>query len=429
MPITAPELLRSLGLRVDGPVLWNAEVRSTRPGVYVVELPAPSAHAPVDLGLVGRWLERVPDLLLDGEVPNGRQLAARLSAFWLSGEVILHIGRSDVSLGRRVAEVVATALGDPLPVADAHWLKTLRGLERARVWWAETDAQEEYQDALFGAFADAVDPADAARLPDPAVVLPWADLESPTGTVRVHGITDAFLAAPPAPAPARPVVVLAPEPADSRPEVAGGRAHAVGAGRQRAPRAAAGPAPRAPEREAATPGRAPGRSPRARAPVQSALPARNRAPEPVHVSADGLEKLQAELHELLTVQRPEIISRVKAARELGDLSENADYEAARKEQSFAEGRIRTLEEMIRRSVIIEASVGGDRVVLGSTVVVEAFGETTEYTIVGPTEANPAAGRVSAASPLGQALMGARAGSDVVVHAPRGDATYRVIEIR
>lgn len=408
---------------MDGPVLWNAEVRCARPGVYVVELPTPSAHATVDLALVGRWLERVPALRLDGDIPNGRQLAARLAAFWLPGETVVHIGRGDVSLGRRVAELAATPLGDPLPVADAHWLKTLRGLDRARVWWTETDAPEEYQDALFGAFADAVDPADAARLPDPAVVLPWADLASPSGTVRAHGITDALLEGPPAAAPERSVVVLAPEPADIGAAAAGGRTHAVGAGRARAPRPAVGSAAGSRERTAA-----PGRAPRERVPAAAALPARS-APEPVHVSADGLEKLQAELHELVTIQRPEIISRVKAARELGDLSENADYEAARKEQSFAEGRIRTLEEMIRRAVIIEAQVGGDRVVLGSTVVVEAFGETVEYTIVGPTEANPAAGRVSAASPLGQALMGARAGSDVVVHAPRGDATYRVLEIR
>jgi len=128
------------------------------------------------------------------------------------------------------------------------------------------------------------------------------------------------------------------------------------------------------------------------------------------------------------VQRPQVISRVKHARELGDLRENADYEAARNEQSFLEGRIQSLQQLIDSAVIIAGDRTGE-VILGSTVVAEVGGDRTTFHIVGSTEASPADGRISNASPVGKALMGRRAGDEVVVKLPVGEVSYRIVEVR
>jgi transcription elongation factor GreA len=152
---------------------------------------------------------------------------------------------------------------------------------------------------------------------------------------------------------------------------------------------------------------------------------------PTHLTADGLANLRAELEELTTRRRPEVITRIKAARELGDLSENADYDAARKEQSFLEGRVQQLEQMIKYAVIIETtSEGGSVVVLGSTVVVETdrHGEET-FTIVGSAEADATAGKISYTSPIGSALIGRKAGEKIRVEIPAGSMDFRVIEVR
>lgn len=156
------------------------------------------------------------------------------------------------------------------------------------------------------------------------------------------------------------------------------------------------------------------------------------APRPVpaktSLSREGLERLTAELAELRDTARPQIIARVKAARELGDLKENGDYEYARKEQSFIEGRIQTLEQLIRTGVVIDGPVSHDVVHLGSTVEVEHEGERITYKIVGTAEANPSAGRLSDASPVGRALLGARVGDEVVIPLPGGAVTYRVMSV-
>ena len=148
----------------------------------------------------------------------------------------------------------------------------------------------------------------------------------------------------------------------------------------------------------------------------------------MHISSSGLEQLRAELEELRSVERPAVVARIRAARELGDLSENADYEAARHDQSFTEGRIRTLEALIQHAVIIEESVEGEEVRVGSTVRVAVDGWEERYTIVGRTEANPREGRISNASPLGRALLGKRPGDEVVVKLPVGETRYRVLEV-
>lgn len=397
--------------------MWGSPVRVGGAGLYLVELPAPLPEAPVDAGLVRAWLERVPTLRLDGEVPTPHVLAARLRAFWLPAHSVLYVGRTAKSIGGRLAALYATPLGDPRPHAGGHWLKTLRGYERTRIWWAATDAPEEYEDALLARFAESVDPETAAGLHDPQTVLPFANIEAGARGPKAHGISGALL-----PGEARGAV-------DPAPTVARGTTGSSGrpGARRALPRASA----RRPS--ASAPGRAPA-SARARTSGRAGGPSSAttspRGPgDSAYVSTEGVARLRDELQELVEVRRPQIIARVKAARELGDLRENADYEAARNEQSFAEGRIQALEGLLKTAVVIEENTGGGRVVVGSTVVVESDGERDSYTIVGSTEADPRAGRVSNSSPIGQALLGSRPGDEVTVRAPSGEIRYRVEEVR
>jgi transcription elongation factor GreA len=243
---------------------------------------------------------------------------------------------------------------------------------------------------------------DAAKdaLPTDAPVLPWANLESPTGPTRDTGLTDALLAVE-----VTPVKKSNVKRSDSR-------------GRKRA--ASATSAPRSPRRTTTKPKTAAGgASSTAATPPKEA---------PTHVTAEGLAEMRAELEELTTVQRPEVVARVASARELGDLRENADYEAARNEQSFLEGRIQLLEQRIRTAVVIEAEAGG-AVTMGSVVVYEVDGVREELKIVGSAESDPAAGKISAASPVGKALVGHHEGEVVVVTTPAADIRYRIIEVR
>jgi transcription elongation factor GreA len=147
----------------------------------------------------------------------------------------------------------------------------------------------------------------------------------------------------------------------------------------------------------------------------------------VQLSRAALERMTAELDELTRVKRREVVARIKAAREHGDLKENSEYHAAREEQSFLEGRVQALEDRLRRAVVVEEAVTG-RVMMGSTVTVEIGGDEVRYTIVGTTEADPAAGRLSSASPVGAALLGAVAGAEVDVRTPRGSVRYRVVAV-
>src|SRR5260221_3614360 len=127
------------------------------------------------------------------------------------------------SIGGRVGALYRTPLGDRKPHAGGHWLKTLRGLDRARIWWAQTSAAEEYEDALFSAFADGVDasPEAAPRLADRAVILPFATLQTATGARKAHGISGAVEPAPPVvPVPGTTVVDVADGAADGADESA-----------------------------------------------------------------------------------------------------------------------------------------------------------------------------------------------------------------
>jgi len=152
-------------------------------------------------------------------------------------------------------------------------------------------------------------------------------------------------------------------------------------------------------------------------------------PQQVPITAEGLVQVQEELDQLTGVRRPEIVAKIKAAREHGDLSENFEYHAARNEQSFIETRILELEAIVKNHVIIQSRTADGQVDLLSTVTFVEEGEPEErYRIVGPAEADPSAGQISFESAIGRALMGHRAGDDVEVRTPTG-TRYRVRILR
>jgi len=201
VPVEPVALFRAVGLTPDGPARWGTPARVAGAGVFVVEWPGPADRAPVDISAVGTWLARVETLRVDGERPTGKALAARLAAWWLPGETVVYIG-SGKTLGRRIAAMTATPLGDARPNPSGQWLKALGGFEGTRLWWAATDAAEEYEDALLDAFAAAVPAGAAAALPAGAPVLPFANRRRPGGPVRPDGISGST--AEPAAGPASP---------------------------------------------------------------------------------------------------------------------------------------------------------------------------------------------------------------------------------
>ncbi len=146
------------------------------------------------------------------------------------------------------------------------------------------------------------------------------------------------------------------------------------------------------------------------------------------LTKEGLAKLEEELDDLKTVHRKEVNERIRQAKEFGDISENAEYEDAKQEQAFVEGRILRVEAMIRNARIIEASDSpADEVYLGSMVKIKdaGTGEVHEFTLVGSTEADPLNHRLSNDSPLGKALLGRRKGELVDVTTPRGLKQYKI----
>lgn len=150
-----------------------------------------------------------------------------------------------------------------------------------------------------------------------------------------------------------------------------------------------------------------------------------------YLTREGLKKLQEELEYLRTVKRYEVAERLHAAMDEGDIDENAEYDEAKNEQAFVEGRILTLEAMLKNYVLIEetAKENTEEVVLGSTVtVVEGDNPPEKYHIVGAAEADPTKGRISNESPLGHALLGRRVGDTVQVSAPAGLLTFRIATI-
>jgi transcription elongation factor GreA len=155
--------------------------------------------------------------------------------------------------------------------------------------------------------------------------------------------------------------------------------------------------------------------------------------EVTFVTAEGLKRIEQQLHRLLTVDRPRVILQLKEALEQASAQasplENPDYAAAKNEQAFIEGRIQQLESIVKTAVVIEESTA-EVVGLGTKVTVtEGEGGTPEhYHIVGSVEADPLHGYISNASPLGRALMGHKAGDTVIVNAPDGDIEFHIVSV-
>ena len=150
-----------------------------------------------------------------------------------------------------------------------------------------------------------------------------------------------------------------------------------------------------------------------------------------YLSAEGLEKLKAELHDLKTVKRIEFADRIEAAKALGDLSENAEYHDAKEQLSMLEARIFELDEIIKNASLIEDETGAKGVAhVGSIVVVRtASGAEKTFTIVGSNEADPSTGKISNESPIGNAILGAKKGDTVEVKTPAGQTTYEIVEVK
>jgi transcription elongation factor GreA len=143
----------------------------------------------------------------------------------------------------------------------------------------------------------------------------------------------------------------------------------------------------------------------------------------------GFERLRDELDRLKRVERPTIIKAIAEARSHGDLSENAEYHAAREKQSFIEGRINELEGKVNGAEVIDPPTGGDRVTFASTVRLEdESGKEIRYWIVGSDEADPQKGRISILSPLARTLIGKRVGDSVTAQLPGGKKTFDILEV-
>lgn len=153
--------------------------------------------------------------------------------------------------------------------------------------------------------------------------------------------------------------------------------------------------------------------------------------QPIYLTREGLIKLEEELHYLKATKRGEVAERIKEARGFGDLSENSEYDAACEESAMVEARIRTLEEQLKLVKVVDHNdLKADCIQVGSVVRVldYEFNEEIEYSIVGMTESNPAQNKISDQSPVGKGLLGHKAGDEVVINAPGGEYTYKVLEI-
>ncbi len=148
----------------------------------------------------------------------------------------------------------------------------------------------------------------------------------------------------------------------------------------------------------------------------------------IQFTVDGLAEIQAELDDLKNTKLPTAVERVARARDFGDLSENAEYHAAKEELSFIEGRIEELEEIVKKAVVVKKDNGNSEVGIGCKVTVEVGGREQTYEVVGEWEADPMKKRISHTSPLGSALLGKKKGDAVEFEAPAGKVIYKIKKI-
>ena len=148
------------------------------------------------------------------------------------------------------------------------------------------------------------------------------------------------------------------------------------------------------------------------------------------LTPEGLEKIKQELNELKNVKRPALIKRIQEAKELGDLSENADYQSAKEEQSFVEGRIMELENIIKTATVVEKKKNNTEVGINCTVTIQdKNSKEYTYTITGSDEADPKEGKISHESPIGEALMGKKVGEEISIKTPNGDnKKFKILKI-
>lgn len=149
-----------------------------------------------------------------------------------------------------------------------------------------------------------------------------------------------------------------------------------------------------------------------------------------YLTKEGRDNLEKELLELKTNKRKEISAKIKEAKEYGDLSENSEYEEAKNQQAFVEGRIAEVEHILKNSTLISNRKGtSDCISVGCSVTCEIEGELNEFIIVGSTEANPLDGKISNESPIGRALLTKKVGDEVEVEVPAGRITYKIKKIQ
>lgn len=146
------------------------------------------------------------------------------------------------------------------------------------------------------------------------------------------------------------------------------------------------------------------------------------------ISREGYEKLKKELEYLINVKRREIADRIQKAKDMGDLSENAEYAEAKDEQAFNEGRILELEALIKNLTIVENGKDKEKVGMGSKILVKVDNKEKEYTIVSFNEVDPLEGKISNESPLGRAFLDKKAGDKVKVQTPKGEMEYEILKI-
>ncbi|MEP7159266.1 MAG: transcription elongation factor GreA [Chloroflexota bacterium] len=150
--------------------------------------------------------------------------------------------------------------------------------------------------------------------------------------------------------------------------------------------------------------------------------------KPAYLSKEGLEQIRQELEELVNVRRAEIAARIHEAKEHGDITENAEYEDAKNEQAFVEGRIQALSALVKNAVVIVETHSSTHVQIGSTVTIQSRDGKESFQIVGSAEAAPADGKISNESPVGRALLGRKKGEEITVTVPAGDTKYKILSI-
>lgn len=153
--------------------------------------------------------------------------------------------------------------------------------------------------------------------------------------------------------------------------------------------------------------------------------------EKIVLTRDGYDEIQRELNEIMTVKRPAVIDRIREARQLGDLSENFDYQDAKHVQALLEARIKELKTILQHASVVDCLDNNGCIGIGSKVIVKDLEEgfEDEYMIVGPTESSPAEGKISLESCVGSALMGHKEGDEVAVKAPAGVIKYQIVSVQ